>query len=762
MSFSLPCPAGCEDLLEAELRHLGAAPADLRRAHGAVLLGPAAPALGHARPPDAALLDVALRACLHSRIASRVLLGLGRFSCALPQDLHAGVRALPWPEWLAPKVRLAIDCPRGEGELEHTLYAAQVAKDGIVDAMRAATGERPDVDLRNPDVRIHVLLRRGEATVSLDLAGEGLHRRGYRLQGGHAPLKENLAAAMLLRAGWPERAAQGAHLVDPMCGTGTLLTEAAWLAVDMPPSVLRKRYALTHWRGLPQAAWARARAEADAQAEAARARLAAGELRGRLRGFDVHGPQLELAQRTLAGAGLEAAVTLARADITELTLTPAEGPGMVVCNPPYGERLGADEAALQATYAALGSALRRYPAWSAHVLVGELALGRALGLRATRKHALRNGPLHCNLLHFAPRPHAEAQAGEAGGNGRGARPSARTMAPADAAEVQMLQNRLQKNKRRLEAWRQREQVTAYRIYDADLPEYNAAVDVYDSVDGIRRLHVQEYRAPIEVPEAKAQARLRLLLAALPEVLDVAPTEVVLKQRRQTRPGAQYGQGGAVAHAPRPERRPDRYFQVLEGGLRLWVSLDAYLDTGLYLDHRTLRAELRAQAAGKDVLNLFCYTGAVTVAMADGGARNSTSVDLSKTYLTWAHNNLVANGLDEPRHELVHADVQAFLSHAHRAGPRYDLVFCGPPTFTNSRRAEEDFDVLRDHAQLIDAVMALVRPGGELVFSSHARRLKLLPELFDRYVTEDVSDKTRPVDFARGRPHQTFRLRHRGR
>ena len=786
MSFVFPAPAGCEDLLEAELLALGADARQLRRAHGAVSLGLPAPTLAQPAAPSAAELTLALRGMLHSRIASRLLLGLARFACTQPADLYTGVRAMPWDTLIAPGASFAVDVPRGEGALDHTHYAAQLTKDGVVDALRDARGERPNVDRTNPDVRVHVLLRRGEATVSLDLAGEGLHRRGYRRDAGQAPLKENLAAAVLMRCGWPRRAQAGESLADPMCGSGTLLVEAAWMAIDMPPTALRRRYAASHWLGLDVAAWERAQLGAREAAQAAKARLVAGALRGRLTGRDNDPMQVRRATEALENAWLGGVADLGCADVSALKLEPQAGPGSIVCNPPYGERLGGDEAALQLLYDALGAALRRHPGWSGHVLLADLELGHALGLRAARRHALRNGPLACSLLHFLPRskPVDAATAADAAGDagaaaGAGHTPAGRAPArpvdrnappprPAEPEGVGMVRNRLVKNLRRLARWRARDKVGAFRVYDADLPEYNAAVDVYDGLDGERRVHVQEYRAPAAVPEAKANARLRTLLLALPEALEVAPARVVLKQRRPTRPGAQYGAGGEVAGGARaavprvaPQTGDSSEMQVVVADLNRWVCLDAYLDTGLYLDQRPLRRELRRQAAGKDALNLFCYTGAASVFLAAGEARRTTSVDLSKTYLSWAANNLRANGLQTPAHQLVHADVLAYVAEEGASGPRHDIVFCGPPTFTNSRRAEDDFDVVRDHAELIGAVMKLVRRGGVLYFSSHARRLRLDAALAQRFGVEDISERTRPEDFSRGRPHQTFRIVHRG-
>lgn len=830
----LSCPLGCEDLLEEELVQLGADAARLRRAPGAVTVGealapaPTAPDAVRGSTPDADELTLGLAACLRSRLASRVAWVVARFACTDADALYAGMARLPWAELLDPKASFAIDCPRGEGSLHHTQYAAQVAKDGIVDVMRRATGARPDVDLRAPDVRVLVLLRRGVATVALDLAGEALHRRGYRQDGGEAPLKENLAVAILLRAGWPKAAAAGAELVDPMCGSGTLLIEGAWMALGVPPSALRRRYGADALPWLDRSIWAAMR---NGAAEDAKRALAAPGA-SRIFGADADEAQLMRARASIDAAKLGPHVALRRAEVARLRRPNPQGPGLLVCNPPYGERLAPGTAALMTTYAALGDALRRHPGYSGHVLLGERNLGHALGLRAHKVHSLRNGPLQASLLHFVPRAEAKAQAARRrpaeaaqgaadAGVANGAPPTdaestadgttetdlstpassstpawsptsgtppssssaaapaapagvppnpagdavvraaARAAAPTgpDAAAQTMVENRLRKNLRRLDRWLTRDEVHAFRAYDADLPEYNAAIDVYREKDGPVRLHVQEYAAPASVPVGTSERRLRVLVQAAVAAFGVHPIHVHLKVRRRQQPEEQYGPRGRATGARAQGRRDDpQFFAVEEAGLTYWVSLDAYIDTGLYLDHRTLRAKLRGMAEGADVLNLFCYTASVSVACAAGRARSTTSVDLSKTYLRWAADNLAANGFVAPRHGLVHAEVEAWVAAAATRGPRYDLIYCGPPTFTNSRRADQDFDVVRDHARLVQGAMRLLRPGGTLVFTSHARKLQLDDALQQRFAVTDWTKATLPPDFSRRRPHQTYCIR----
>jgi 23S rRNA (guanine2445-N2)-methyltransferase / 23S rRNA (guanine2069-N7)-methyltransferase len=317
---------------------------------------------------------------------------------------------------------------------------------------------------------------------------------------------------------------------------------------------------------------------------------------------------------------------------------------------------------------------------------------------------------------------------------------------AEGAEA--LLNRLRKNQQKLKKWLRREQVACYRLYDRDLPEYAVAVDVYAD-----HLHVQEYQAPSSVDADKARRRLAQVLAVLPEATGVAPANIVLKQRRRQRGKEQY----------RPVAREQHFFTVPEPPAKLRVNLTDYLDTGLFLDHRPIRRWLGEQARGKRFLNLFCYTGAATVHAAVGGARKTTSVDLSATYLDWAQANMRLNGfaMEEREgavHERVRADCLEWLRGQH--GP-YDLVFMDPPVFSNSKRMQGVLDVQRDHVTLISRAMRQLSEGGELVFSTNLRRFKLDHEALQGLVIKDISRWSLPADFERHPDiHCCYRIRRR--
>ncbi len=725
---------GCAELLADELRALGVATPRVRAA-GCEFSGD---------------LALAYRVCLWSRVAHRVLLEVARFPAEDADALYAGALSVPWEEHMNARTTFAVQIRATHGAPEvHGVFGAQRVKDAIVDRLRERLGERPDVSREHPDLRIAALLAPaaergtgGEAVLSIDLSGESLHQRGYRLGAGHAPLRETLAAALLMRCGWPAIAADGGAFLDPMCGAGTLVIEAALMAADIAPGSLRERFGMHGWLQHDEALWQRLCNEARQRRTAAAAAplpVIAG------RDVDTHAVAAARANATRAGVG--ALVRFEAGDIASAAPPDDARPGLLLSNPPYGERLGAGDD-LVALYAAFGQSLReRFAGWRAALLAGDASLGRHVGLRAVRRHTFWNGPIECRLLRFEPgaKP-AQPPRAETGLETTG------TDAPADAGsaseriDASDFGNRLRKNQRRLARWLKREQIDCYRLYDADIPEFALAVDVYES--DRRLVHVQEYAPPAEIEPALARRRLQAALATLREVLSVARDQVSVKRRERQRGTAQYTRQASRG----------RFHEVREGRARLLVNLDDYLDTGLFLDHRPTRLMLAELAPGKRFLNLFCYTAAATVHAALGGASESISVDLSATYTEWAQRNLQLNGLDPRRHRLERADCREWLRAAAYRGVRFDLVFLDPPTFSNSKRLRESFDVQRDHVELVRDSVALLAAGGLMLFSCNRRGFRLDTEALSDLVVEDISRATLPVDFERNpRIHRCWRI-----
>lgn len=747
----LTCPKGLEGLLAEEATALGL---EETREHTSAVRGMAD-------------METAYRLCLWSRLGNRVLLVLKRFAMKDAEDLYHGVLDVEWQDHLPPDGTLAVEFSGHGSGIDNTHFGALKVKDAIVDKLRTPSGERPSVDKLNPDLRVHLRLDRGEAILSLDLSGHSLHQRGYRLQQGAAPLKENLAAAILVRAGWPRIAAEGGALADPMCGVGTFLVEAAMIAADIAPNLKRTRWGFSAWLGHVPAMWRKLHDEALARAEAGLAKPPLW-----IRGYEADPRLIQPGRNNVERAGLSDWIKIYQGEVATFEPRPDQHQkGLVICNPPYGERLG-DEASLLYLYQNLGERLRQACLnWEAAVFTGAPDLGKRMGIRSHKQYSFWNGALPCKLLLIKVLPDqfvtgerrtpeqrqaAREQAEQVGTLPPVADPYARlnkngnpikpVPAPAPVVEQarlseggQMFANRLQKNLKTLGKWARREGIDCYRVYDADMPEYAMAIDLYHDW-----VHVQEYAAPKSIDPEKASARLYDALAAIPQALNIDKSRVIIKRRERQSGTRQYERQSAQG----------QFTQVQEGGVQLLVNLTDYLDTGLFLDHRPMRLRIQKEAAGKRFLNLFCYTATASVHAAKGGARSTTSVDLSKTYLDWARRNLSLNGFSD-KNRLEQGDVMSWLQ-ANR--DEYDMIFIDPPTFSNSKRMEGVFDVQRDHVELLDLAVARLAPGGVVYFSNNFRKFQLDANLAERYAVEDITPQTVDQDFARnGKIHRAWKI-----
>jgi len=717
---------GLDDLLVDELTALGGS--QPRRLKGAIAV-----------QGD---LAAGYRFCLWSRLASRVLLPLLSVPSGDPDKLYQAALKHPWEQVLRPDATFAIRAAAAKGVSTHTRFAALRLKDAIVDRYRQRSGERPSVDADDPDLSLHVFIEAERITVSLDFSGDSLHKRGYRVAQTDAPLKENLAAAMLMQAGWPARG-QG-RLFDPLCGSGTVLIEAALMYADVAPGLSRIRFGFEGWAGHQGTLWRDLRDDAVSRRIAGLKRTPP-----RLVGFDADSRALSCAQRNAQTAGVAGWITLAQRSIAEWLLPPEWSasetgagdnhtvPGLVATNPPYGERLG-EENNIRYLYRAIGRELReQLPHWDAVVLAADIQHADALGLEHKGTLRLFNGALPIFARHGRVLPAEPEQPLLFNGTLEDIPPEGMDFA-----------NRLLKNLKAVLKDAEREDVRCFRLYDADLPEFNVAIDVYDG-----RLHVQEYAPPKSVDPEKAAARFKLALLVIRKVLGLHRDKVFLKVRERQSGKQQYekqGKGG-------------KFFEVREGRARLLVNLTDYLDTGLFLDHRPMRLRLAAEAAGKHFLNLFAYTGTASVHAALGDAETTTTVDMSATYLAWTDRNLALNGLPESRHRLIQADVMAWLRDEQTAQPSelYELIFVDPPTFSNSKRMDDIFDVQRDHTQLLRMAMNLLTPDGTLYFSNNFRKFQLDDWLTAQYEIEDISAETIGFDFERNaKIHRCWRLRHK--
>ncbi|AJQ95885.1 bifunctional 23S rRNA (guanine(2069)-N(7))-methyltransferase RlmK/23S rRNA (guanine(2445)-N(2))-methyltransferase RlmL [Gynuella sunshinyii] len=709
------CPKGVEQLLLEELIQLG---------------------LEHPKETVGAIsgyasAEVYYRILLWSRLASRVALVLASGPVTTFETLAFHINTVDWTEHLRASGSFKVQFKGELKDIRNEVFGAQKTKDVVVDQFRLKTGVRPSVQKDQPDIVIDIRIKKGQATIALDLSGEPLHRRGYRLAGSKAPLKENLAAAVLLRAGWPMIAARQGALVDPMCGSGTFLIEAAWMAGDRAPGLTRRYFGFKGWLQHDHELWNRL-------LEEARQRRAAGEAGiPPLLGYDADAGVIRNANENIHRAGLKGVAFAYHKELAEW-VKPTHidlNPGLLICNPPYGERLG-EINSLKGLYRYLGRLLvSQLLGWQAAVLTGNPDLGHAMGLRAGKQYRIFNGSIDCKILTFDIDEQAVRKSEKKSEAGQ-----------VELSEgAQMFANRLAKNLKKAKKWPQTLNTDAYRLYDADLPEYSVAVDLYGNY-----LHVSEYKAPAKIPEEKTQARLADIMTALPQVMQVPEDHIYLKERKRQKGKQQYEKFAAVS----------KEVIVSENGLEVIVNLSDFLDTGLFLDHRPIRHYIQTHSKGKSFLNLFCYTGVASLHAAKGKASKTTSVDLSKTYLKWAQRNFELNGFSDRHHQFVEADCKQWLQQAAKEGSKYDLIFMDPPSFSNSKKMIEVLDIQQDHSELIHGAMKLLSQDGVLIFSNNQRKFVLDETLTMRFAVEDITAQTIPLDFARTpNIHRCWMIRH---
>ncbi len=699
MNYSLfiSCPKGLEYLLEEELKALGL---KITRVSPQGVYGEAN-------------IHTLYQLCLWSRIANRVQLILFSGYADNERVLHQLCTSFHWQTVFSVDKTMAIEFHGTSEQIRNTMFGAQVVKDAIVDHFRKLNGTRPTIDKERPQILLHAHLKNHYLTVSLDLMGYSLHQRGYRGRAGGAPLKENVAAALLMRAKWPELAAQGYDFQDSFCGAGTLVIEAAMMAANIAPGLLRQDHSLAYWAQHQEGLWQKIRSEALTQVK---------PLKIKFLGTDNDSKAINLACSNAQLAGVSSLVEFKVASVKEIQALSSKG--LLVCNPPYGERLG-EVTELIPLYQQLGSSLHaHFQGWQAAVLTSNAMLAKAIGLRAKKQYTLHNGPIECKLYCFDISADNELK-------GRKESPL--------SSHAQMLFNRIEKNYQHLQKWAKRNHISAYRVYDADLPEYAYAIDLYND-----HAVLQEYAAPAHIPTHLVEQRSLDVIQVAPRALGLSPEQLVIKQRKQQKGKSQYQKLSQTKHS----------MVIDEGKARLKVNLYDYLDTGLFLDHRLMRLSFAKLKPGTRFLNCFCYTASASVHAALAGAL-TTNVDLSNTYLDWAEDNFRLNKIDTSRHQFIAYDCKDWLRISR---DHFDVIFLDPPSFSNSKRMTDTLDIQRDHASLIQAAMRLLNPGGILYFSTNFRQFKLDESIKEKYAVQDISTQTIDQDFKRNsKIHYCFKI-----
>ncbi len=697
------CAAGLEDLVVGEVESF--AGSEVTTSKGVVSW------LG--------TLESGYRSCLWSRFASRIFLQLGHFQISNEEMLYSGCRLLAWEQHMELDTSFAVDCTlSGDTPLGHSRFAALRLKDGLVDSFRERVGERPSVDTDHPDIRFHLHIEANLATVSLDLSGESLHRRGYRVTGCLAPLKETLAAALVARSGWLE-SDPATTLLDPFCGTGTLLIEAALMFGDSAPGLSRSSFGFMGWSQHDARLWKNLVEEAVLREEAGFSRKWPLFL-----GYDADPKVVAAARKNIEKAGLEDFIRVKQAELARLQ--PPSHTGLLLSNLPYGERLSETEE-VGYLYRAYGRIVReRFGDWKVGVFIANSDLIDSFSLSWAKKFRLYNGSLPCRLLIGSAPDTPE---------------NPFTWRLTGVQGESEFANRLGKNMKKLLKWSEKEGITCFRIYDRDLPDYNISIDLYG-----KWIHVQEYAPPKSIDSELASARFAHALQCIREVLGARRERIFIKTRRRQKGSEQYQQ--------KDNRK--KMYEVRERDCYFLVNFTDYLDTGLFLDHRPLRQRIASEASGKKFLNLFGYSGTASVHAAMGGAQTTTTVDLSANYLHWTRMNLSLNGFAEYFHTTIKADCLQWLEENQA---QYDLIYVDPPTFSNTKKENRIFDIQRDHLRLLKLAMEHLEPEGMLIFSTNFRKFSLNEEIADLFTVKEITKETLPFDYSRNPGiHQCWELR----
>ncbi|QDV69756.1 Ribosomal RNA large subunit methyltransferase K/L [Rosistilla carotiformis] len=705
-------------------------------------------------PPEAIC-----RANLWLRSADRVLIRLATFEAADFDALFDQTRDLSWSQWLPQDACFPVSAKSHDSQLESVPAIQRTVKKAAVLGMQREFGTEV-LDESGAQYKIEASLIKDVATLTIDTTGPGLHKRHYCDRPALVLVKETLAAALVQLSFWN----RDRPMVDPFCGSGTIVIEAAMIGRRIAPG-LGRSFSAQQWPTLSPAMWENAIEEAM--------QLQLPDLEGRIIGTDVDGRSLAAARESAVRAGVEGSVHFQTKSFGALSSNKQYG--CVITYTPYemGGRRNPEQDAL---YRSIPLVLRRLTTWSHYVLTPHPRFEQIVGRDADRRRKLYNARTECTYYQFhgpkRPRDAAATRAAEADSpdaaetEGSIQNPPTESVGPMPAAvgvpaarpkptiapafghldakaheQAALFRTRLTKRARHLRRLPTRQGVTCFRLYERDIPEIPLVVDRYGD-----HLHINEYERPHDRDPAQHANWLDLMAKTAGETLEIPKGQTFLKRRLR--------QSGSSQHE---HVASDHYeTEVTEAGLRFIVNLSDYVDTGLFLDHRLTRGMVRAEAEGKSMLNLFAYTGSFSVYAAAGGAARTTTVDWSNTYLDWARRNMALNGFDGLEHKYHRESALDFLANQ-PLQPAYDLAVVDPPTFSNSKRTDDVWDVQQGYVDLINAVLPRMQPGGVIYFSSNFRRLKFDPEAIDADEIREISAQTVPPEYRNRRIHRCWRI-----
>lgn len=719
--------------------------------------------------------------CLWSRVASRVLLPIKKKNINteydIPEQLYGFSKSIDWTDVFGVEQSFAIRTSVDKRVPVNQQFAMLRIKDAIADAFNDKLQARPDVNSKNPDISLFATIsgkkdspdskNKATAELFIDLSGTSLHRRGYRVAMTDAPLKENLAAALLYTVGWHTLNPNNADnknkpkydsLIDPMCGSGTFIIEALLMYAGYPVGLdkAENQFGFYNWQYHDAVMWQNMVTEAQNGFHDTLDKLADGELPiPAIYGFDNNTDALKATLKNLMASGLQPLIDkliLKQRPLNQLNtaLKPAVESGKIsnplfITNPPYGERLGGTDTTdtIKPLYQGIGLKLQDlFDGNSGNATLGLLAaeVEQADTLPLENPQTLRchNGAITVYFRHGVVLP-----------VNQNSLIASYEKQDIQIEEAQEFVNRLQKNLGKLRKQAKKEEVSNLRIYDADLPNFKVAVDLYGNF-----AHVQEYAPPKTIPPETAKKRFNLALQGIREVLGIQREQVFIKTRAKQSGKDQYSKQAK-------DNKQGKLHVVKEDTAYLYVNFTDYLDTGLFIDHRNMRALVKQASRGKRVLNLFAYTCTASVHAALAGAKQVTSVDLSANYLDWGKQNFALNGIDitdTEKYQFIAHDIFTWIK---ENTEQFDTMFIDPPTFSNSKKFQGTFDVQRDHPALINRAMNRLATDGVLYFSNNFTKFEMEENLKNRYQIKEITHQTIGFDFNIKKPiHKSFEIRHK--
>ncbi len=611
-----------------------------------------------------------------SRIASRIFLCIKEFKINNNDDLYRNVSDINWTKIFSLNSTFLVNFQGTNNIIRNSLFGSLKIKDAIVDQFNKTYSSRPNIDLINPDIRIKSFLFNDTIHLMLDLSGESLNKRGYRQFCNTAvPIKENLGAAIVLTSGWNS----SIPMIDPMCGSGTLLIEAAMISSDRAPGLKRLKWGFQSWKQYNPILWQEVVKKAQDRFKIGTKKC----LKNYFIGYDYNPEIIKTAKINALNAGLSNIIQFETQDLNNLKNTyHKQKIGILLSNPPYGERYQT-ESQLVGLYVQLGISSKKYfKNWKLSVLSSSKFLLSFLRMQSYQEYIFKNGALNCiqkNYLIFLKQ--LKIRNNE-------------------------YQDRLNKNFKKLKKWIDLENIECFRVYNADLPNYNIIVDVYS-----QWIVIQEYKAPKLINYHKSHKRLCHAIYYTKEILSIPLNNIILKIRQKNKNKTQY----------KKLFNSNSFLKIKEYHSKFLVNLVDYLDTGLFADKRMVRKLLGKMSKGKNFLNLFSYTGTASVYAGLGGANNTTSVDISKTYIKWSMRNMSINNLIDSKHNFIQADCLNWIKTINQT---FDLIFINPPTFSNSKKMHKSFDLKRDYLHLMKNLKKILCKNGNIIFSSSTRNFQI--------------------------------------